>query len=45
MRCIMIGRPPFGTWELALPDTEEVRGLFTESQVEEQLGDILFFIT
>lgn len=37
----MIGKKPFGEWELALPDTQEVRALFQNEQIE----DILFVIT
>jgi hypothetical protein len=37
----MIGLSPFGKWELALPNTSEVRNLF-ESEV---ISDIVFVIT
>jgi hypothetical protein len=37
----MINRPPFGVWELALPDTAEVRSLFAN----EEISDIVFVLT
>jgi hypothetical protein len=37
----MIGRSPFGRWELALPDTAEVRGLFASKAI----SDIVFVLT
>lgn len=37
----MIGKSPVGTWELALPNTEEVRTRFQDEAIE----DILFIIT
>jgi hypothetical protein len=37
----MIGKSPFGTWKLALPNTQEVRNWFTNNEIE----DILFVIT
>jgi hypothetical protein len=37
----MIGKAPVGTWELALPNTQEVRALFKGKAIE----DILFVIT
>lgn len=37
----MIGRPPAGTWTLALQDTPETRQLFAKDRIE----DILFVIT
>jgi hypothetical protein len=37
----MIGKSPFGEWELALPNTEEMRNRFKNSEIE----DILFVIT
>lgn len=37
----MIGKSPVGTWELALPDTEEWRNHF----YNEEIDDILFVIT
>jgi hypothetical protein len=37
----MISRSPFGEWELALPDTAEVRGLFAS----EAISDIVFALT
>jgi hypothetical protein len=37
----MIGRAPFGTWELALPNTEDMKNLFKD----EAIDDILFVIS
>src|SRR5262249_18373487 len=37
----MIGKPPFGEWELALPNTQEVKDRFQKEQIE----DILFVVT
>ena len=37
----MIGKAPVGEWELALPDTPEIRNLFKAEEIE----DILFVIT
>lgn len=37
----MIGKSPTGIWELALPDTQEIRALFKNKAIE----DILFVIT
>ena len=37
----MISRSPFGKWELELPDTAEIRNLFTS----EEISDIVFVIT
>lgn len=37
----MIGKTPFGKWELALPDTEEIKDRFKNEEIE----DILFVIT
>ena len=37
----MIGRSPFGDWELALPNTEEMRNRFKNEDIQE----ILFVIT
>jgi hypothetical protein len=37
----MIGKAPTGTWELALPNTQEIRALFKNKEIE----DILFVIT
>jgi len=37
----MIGKIPFGTWELALPNTDDVNNLFKN----EVIDDILFVIT
>jgi hypothetical protein len=37
----MINRSPFGMWELALPDTPEVRSLFAS----EAISDIVFALT
>jgi hypothetical protein len=36
-----VGKRPFGEWELALPNTEEMRGRFTSEDIQ----DILFVIT
>jgi hypothetical protein len=36
-----IGQPPFGKWELAFPDTMEIRSRFTEGQIK----DILLVVT
>jgi hypothetical protein len=33
----VIGMPPFGTWELVLPDTPETHRLFKEELVEDIL--------
>lgn len=38
---LMIGKSPFGQWELALEDKDDVRDLFKNEQIE----DILFVIT
>jgi hypothetical protein len=38
---VMPGLAPFGTWELALPDTGEMRNRFTNEDIQ----DILFVIT
>ena len=37
----MIGKPPIGEWELALPNTEEMKNRFKNEEIE----DILFVIT
>ena len=37
----MIGKSPFGRWELALPNTEELKNRFKEEEIQ----DILFVIT
>lgn len=37
----MIGKAPFGEWELTLPNTEQVRNRFKNEEIE----DILFVIT
>jgi hypothetical protein len=37
----LIGRAPFGQWELSLPNTEQVRGWFKQKQIE----DVLFVLT
>lgn len=37
----LIGKRPVGEWELALPNTEEIRGRFTSEDIE----DILFVLT
>ena len=31
----MIGKSPAGDWELALPDTEEMRGQFRDGKIED----------
>ena len=36
-----VGKRPFGEWQLALPDTEEIRGRFQSDDIQ----DILFVIT
>lgn len=41
----MIGKSPEGLWELALPDTEEIRKLFSNDDGSEGIGDILFVIS
>ncbi len=38
----MIGKPPIGEWELALPNTAEMRNRFKNTQ---EIEDILFVIT
>jgi hypothetical protein len=37
----MIGRSPVGEWELALPNTAEMKSRFQDEEIE----DILFVIT
>lgn len=37
----LVGRHPVGDWELALPDTEEIRGRFANADIE----DVLFVLT
>jgi Tc toxin complex TcA C-terminal TcB-binding domain len=37
----MIGKSPFGEWELSLPDTSQIRELFAQ----EQLEDLLLVVT
>jgi hypothetical protein len=37
----LVGQPPFGEWELALPNTEEMRRRFATEEIE----DVLFVIT
>jgi len=37
----MIGKAPFGEWELALPNTDELKSRFQNEEIE----DILFVIT
>jgi hypothetical protein len=37
----MIGKSPIGEWELALPNTEEIKNRFKNEEIE----DILFVIT
>jgi hypothetical protein len=38
----MIGKLPVGEWELALPNTEEVRNWFANEQIEEMLFVITY---
>jgi hypothetical protein len=33
----MIGKTPIGEWELALPDTEEMRNRFKDEQIDDML--------
>ncbi|MFX0201850.1 MAG: hypothetical protein ACFFCW_37545, partial [Candidatus Hodarchaeota archaeon] len=37
----MINKSPFGEWELALPNTEDMKNRFED----EEIGDILFVTT
>jgi hypothetical protein len=37
----MIGRSPFGTWELSLPNQQDVRDLFDQDAIQ----DVLFVVT
>jgi hypothetical protein len=37
----IVGKSPFGEWELALPDTEEIRNRFKNEDIE----DLLFVLT
>lgn len=37
----MLGKAPFGTWELSLPNTTEIKQLFGDDQIK----DILFVLT
>jgi hypothetical protein len=37
----MLGKAPFGTWELSLPNTNEIKQRFSDDQIE----DILFVLT
>lgn len=41
----MIGKSPVGEWELALPNTEEMRKRFGDGGSNEDIEDILFVIT
>ncbi|MBA3755777.1 MAG: hypothetical protein H0X02_05900 [Nitrosomonas sp.] len=41
----MIGKSPVGEWELALPNTEEIRGRFGDEGSNEDIEDILLVIT
>ena len=41
----MIGRSPFGTWQLTLPDTQVVRDWFTGQQISDILLDITYTAT
>ena len=38
----MIGKSPFGTWQLTLPDTQVVRDWFTGQQITDILFDITY---
>jgi hypothetical protein len=33
----MIGKPPFGEWELALPKTDDLRGHFNNDDIQDML--------
>jgi hypothetical protein len=37
----MLGKSPFGEWELALPGIEEIRNRFKNEEIE----DLLFVLT
>jgi hypothetical protein len=41
----MIGKSPIGEWELALPNTEEIRNRFGNENSNEDIEDILLVIT
>ena len=41
----VIGKSPVGEWELALPNTEEIRGRFGDEGSNQDIEDILFVIT
>lgn len=41
----MIGKSPIGEWELALPNTEEIRKRFGDDDNNQDIQDILFVIT
>jgi len=41
----MLGKSPIGEWELALPNTEEIRGRFGDESSNGKFEDILFVIT
>lgn len=41
----MIGKSPIGEWELALPNTEEMRNRFGDKDGNEDIEDILLVIT
>ena len=41
----MIGKSPIGEWELALPNTVEIRNRFGDGGSNEDIQDILFVIT
>lgn len=41
----MIGKSPAGEWELALPNTEEIRHRFGDEGSNEDIEDILFVLT
>jgi hypothetical protein len=41
----MIGKSPIGDWELALPNTKEMKDRFGDQDGSEDIEDILFVIT
>jgi hypothetical protein len=41
----MIGKSPIGQWELALPNTEEIRQRFGDGSTEGEIEDILLVIS
>lgn len=38
----MIGESPVGTWELTLPDTDDIRNQFKEGQIDDVLLVVRF---